>query len=135
MSLIRYLKFFFKNNDLKLSYNYARKLDDMKFGHLVGTDSLGNKYYENSEERYSRHRWVLPSAKVSDSDATLIPPGWHQWQHCTTNATPANATDNPDYIWMPKKHVGNLTGSPKAYLTFNTVAPRISKWEPAVKQR
>lgn len=33
-------------------------MDSLRPGTLVGTDKLGNKYYENKSYFYGRNRWV-----------------------------------------------------------------------------
>ena len=35
--------------------------DQVKMGRLVGTDRLGNEYYENTDYGHGRHRWVEPN--------------------------------------------------------------------------
>ncbi|PVU94014.1 hypothetical protein BB561_002878 [Smittium simulii] len=135
MSLVRYLNFFFKNSP-KQNFLVIRKLDDEKWGNLVGTDELGNKYYENKAERYGRHRWVLPAASVPASDASQIPPGWNQWLHNVSDQTPLMTKEStPIYKWMPAKHSENSTGTPGAFQTYNTCRPVVKSWTPAVLQR
>ena len=57
----------------------------------MGTDQLGNKYFENKEEyQYGHHRWVEYANHRSfyDADPTLVPPEWHVWLHCITDDPP-----------------------------------------------
>jgi len=72
---------------------------------LVGTDRLGNRYYEDPKETYGRHRWVeYPSMKskwtkngVSSADwsydPTSISADWHGWIHCMTDERPSSMAD------------------------------------------
>jgi NADH:ubiquinone oxidoreductase subunit len=46
----------------------------------VGTDSFGNRYFENyngHEEVPGRHRWV--DYAQDDFNASQVPPGWYSW--------------------------------------------------------
>ncbi|OMJ14727.1 NADH dehydrogenase [ubiquinone] 1 alpha subcomplex subunit 12 [Smittium culicis] len=137
MSLVRYMNFFFKNS-LKQNFLVIRKLDDQKYGALMGTDSFGNKYYENTEERYGRHRWVLPAASVPKSDATQIPPGWNQWLHCVSDDIPVSdelGRVAVNHSWAIQDIIQNKTGTRGAYKVYSTTKPRIEPWSPSVTQR
>ncbi|OLY78142.1 NADH dehydrogenase [ubiquinone] 1 alpha subcomplex subunit 12 [Smittium mucronatum] len=137
MSLSRYLGFFFKNN-LRQNFQIIRKLDDEKHGLLVGTDSFGNQYYENNEERYGRHRWVLPHASVPKSDATQVPPGWNQWLHCFTDEIPKMDESGrvlKDHFWATNEVVPNKTGTRGAYKVYSTASPTVQPWTPTVSER
>ncbi|PIA16330.1 NDUFA12-domain-containing protein [Coemansia reversa NRRL 1564] len=134
MSLVRFLKFSLRQSPLK-NFEIYRKLDDAKWGRLVGVDELGNRYYENPEERYGRERWCLPAARPSKMDASQIPPRWHSWLHKTTDEVPkptpaedAAALHRPK--WMAFPHYENFTGTKKANVTFNTVRPKVEPWAP-----
>merc|ERR1712129_376637 len=54
-------------------------------GTLMGTDHLGNNYYENREAPYGRTRWCeMPTPSgvwaIEDKyDGSMIPPEWHGW--------------------------------------------------------
>jgi len=54
-------------------------------GTLVGTDHLGNHYYENRDAPYGRTRWCeMPTPSgvwaIEDKyDGSMIPPEWHGW--------------------------------------------------------
>jgi NADH:ubiquinone oxidoreductase subunit len=58
-------------------------------GTYMGSDAMGNRYYENNVD-YSigQHRWVEP-ADVDNYDSSQIPPEWHGWMTCMNDATPA----------------------------------------------
>ena len=75
-------------------------------GHPVGTDSLGNRYYQDAS---GKRRWVLYRATV---DASLVPPEWHGWLHHTFKEPP---TVTPFKVkpWE-QEHRPNLTGTPLA---------------------
>lgn len=67
------------------------KMRTLKFGRLVGEDSQGNKYYENTVDYpYPQHRWVEYSGEKSfyEVDASNVPPEWHLWLHNTTSEVP-----------------------------------------------
>ena len=48
-------------NGLGPTYNKLRMLNYFRSGTLVGTDTNGNKYYENKDAPYGRYRWVEPA--------------------------------------------------------------------------
>jgi NADH:ubiquinone oxidoreductase subunit len=81
------------------------KMRTLKFGTLIGEDSLGNRYYENTVDYpYGQHRWVeysdappdQPGASVIKTtvksfyevDASTVPAEWHLWLHHTTKDPP-----------------------------------------------
>ncbi|PKU21416.1 NADH:ubiquinone oxidoreductase subunit NDUFA12 [Telmatospirillum siberiense] len=80
-------------------------------GKLVGTDSQGNRYYNERWARngYRQRRWVVYKGPV---DASRVPPEWHAWLHYTVDQPLASAPEKP---WL-KEHRPNLTGTPGAYL-------------------
>jgi NADH dehydrogenase (ubiquinone) 1 alpha subcomplex subunit 12 len=47
---------------------------------LVGEDSNGNKYYENTGYQSGRHRWV-EYADLDNYNTTSVPREWHGWLH------------------------------------------------------
>ena len=68
-----------------------------------------------------------------NSDASQIPPEWHQWMHRFTDDIPTEQTlPKPFY---ESKFVENLTGTSGAFKTYSTVVPKISAWTPKVKER
>lgn len=69
-----------------------RQCKDAKVGTLVGTDALGNRYYENKNEQFGRDRWVVYNTKDihMDYDPALVPAEWHGWLHHSTDSTPAD---------------------------------------------
>lgn len=55
-------------------------MNELKHGTLVGTDDLGNKYYENNRYFYGRNRWVDYAqdtfAKKWEFNASQVPAEW-----------------------------------------------------------
>ena len=82
------------------------KLKTIFSGKLVGTDSVGNKYYQNN----SGKRWVIYSGEI---DASKIPDEWYSWMHFTNNRI-ENKHDLEKYNWQ-KPHQSNQTGTENAY--------------------
>lgn len=80
-------------------------------GKLVGTDSAGNRYYEErGAAKGSRaRRWVVYAGEVEGS---RVPPEWHAWLHHTVSKP---LTDVPPAPWQ-KPHQANKTGTNEAYL-------------------
>lgn len=81
-------------------------------GRAVGSDALGNHYFEEKRPgagRQRARRWVMyGSARVEPSS---VPPEWHAWLHYTTEAPIPSAGKRP---WQ-KPHVPNMTGTPLSY--------------------
>ncbi|WP_142849802.1 NADH:ubiquinone oxidoreductase subunit NDUFA12 [Telmatospirillum sp. J64-1] len=82
-------------------------------GQLVGTDSLGNRYYTERHAPKGRRpkRWVV---FAGEAEASTVPPEWHAWLHYTTEH-PLTEKAAKAAEWQ-KPHVPNLTGTPAAYL-------------------
>ena len=51
---------------------FGTRLKTIFFGKLVGSDELGNKYYENKNGK----RWVIYANTI---DASKIPVEWYSW--------------------------------------------------------
>ena len=84
---------------------------------LVGTDSAGNRYYEQSPEdaRHPNQNRFVEYADGWNGDASQVPSSWHAWLHHMTDDCPANApTSFSPSQWM-KPHKENLTGSASCY--------------------
>jgi NADH:ubiquinone oxidoreductase subunit len=84
-------------------------------GRLVGTDELGNRYYEARDDRDSydrgrKRRWVIYNGYA---DASKVSPDWHGWLHYTFDEPPTTVplARKP---WE-KDHRPNLTGTIYAY--------------------
>ncbi|MDN5248668.1 NADH:ubiquinone oxidoreductase subunit NDUFA12 [Bartonella sp. TP] len=86
-------------------------------GKKIGTDFLGNTYYEGGlhKDGYPR-RWVIYK---NYSEASLIPAGWHGWIHHRVNTPPVDEIYRA-YDWE-KAHQPNLTGSQFAYFPKGSI--------------
>ena len=99
------------------------KLKTFFFGKLVGTDSLGNRYYESK----SGKRWIIYSGEI---DASKIPNEWYSWIHFTKNKI-ENNHDLKKYDWQ-KPHQPNLTGTEAAYYpnkNKNVIEKKYKTWK------
>ncbi len=85
---------------------FGTRLKTIFFGKLVGTDDLGNKYYESKNGK----RWVIYSDTI---DASKIPVEWYSWIHFTPNKI-EKKHNLEKYNWQ-KPHQENLTGTDGAY--------------------
>jgi len=88
-------------------------------GELVGTDSLGNRYYREKGNRKllsgggraSREkRWVM---YAGEPEGSKVAPEWHAWLHHTIDEVP-RPESRTRYPWE-KEHQPNMTGTPYAY--------------------
>jgi NADH:ubiquinone oxidoreductase subunit len=82
------------------------KLKTIFFGKLVGSDSLGNRYYESKKGK----RWIIYNGEI---DASKIPNEWYSWIHFTNNKI-ENKHTLKKYDWQ-KPHQSNQTGTDNAY--------------------
>ena len=93
----------------------VRALKMNKFGTMhcyVDSDSFGNRYFENKEETYGRHRWV-EYAETRNYDSLKIPPDWHAWLHHNSDVPPSERPlEQPIF---QSEVTGNPTGTDKAY--------------------
>ncbi|KAJ3126193.1 hypothetical protein HK098_007825, partial [Nowakowskiella sp. JEL0407] len=106
-------------------------MDQAKIGNHVGTDALGNEYYENKDDLQNRDRWVI--YKKWNFDGTQVPAEWHQWLSHVTDDTPDKfAHLKPFY---QSEHIENVTGTKGAFKTYSTVKPKIESWNAEVKPR
>ncbi|PWN32513.1 NDUFA12-domain-containing protein [Meira miltonrushii] len=109
-------------------------IGDPKYGRLVGTDSFGNKYFENLEEQPGRHRWIDYAAH--DYNTVQVEPQWHSWLHHIRQDPP-----NVDPIVQAAhktweiQHTDSTTGSRASFRTYNTTRQKINPWEPTVAAR
>ena len=84
-------------------------------GVYVGSDELGNRYFEakdtsDSFDRGVKRRWVIFKGYA---DASKVTAEWHGWLHHTF-AEPPGPNDPPRKAWE-KDHLPNLTGTIHAY--------------------
>ena len=102
---------------------FGTRLKTILFGKFVGSDSLGNKYYEDKKGK----RWVIYSDEI---DATKIPVEWYSWMHFTPNKI-ENTHDLKKYEWQ-KSHQSNLTGTESAYYPYkekNVTKKKYRAWK------
>ncbi|KAL5469310.1 hypothetical protein EMCRGX_G030556 [Ephydatia muelleri] len=111
---------------VKSAFRTLLKLGDIRVGTLVGTDSFGNKYYENNDYFFGRNRWVSYASK--DDNASDIPPEWHRWMHYIGDHTPIQQPLESRKFQKP--HEPNPTGTTKEYVPYSTTRPKIESWEP-----
>lgn len=81
----------FREFGVKGTFEKLYKMRTLKFGQLVGTDSYGNQYYENTiEYPHPHHRWVEYAGwkNFYQVDASYVPPEWHGWLHHMTMDPP-----------------------------------------------
>jgi NADH:ubiquinone oxidoreductase subunit len=82
-----------------------------RHGAKVGTDALGNVYFESKKPVGGvRKRWVIYSGS---NDASRVPPAWHGWLHGTVDAVPQDVLPAPR-AWQ-KPPAPNRTGTVEAY--------------------
>ncbi|KAF2669409.1 putative NADH-ubiquinone oxidoreductase subunit B17.2 [Microthyrium microscopicum] len=118
-----------------------QNIGDTKAGILIGTDRLGNKYYEapvttsKHQELPLRTRWV--DYANSEYSPDQIEPGWHNWMSYSTDLPP---TEDPlsqtmKRVWELKEHKPVMTLSRSAYRPYSTTKVKIASWEPVSKAR
>ncbi|KAG5355158.1 NADH dehydrogenase [ubiquinone] 1 alpha subcomplex subunit N7BM [Yarrowia sp. B02] len=117
-------------------WKQLNSIGDTKSGHLVGKDIYGNKFYETThqDEIHLRTRWV--EYKEKDYDMSQVEPGWHFWLGYGVDTAPCNTPkDKLPIRAYPYKFQPNYTGTPGSFVTYNTIKPKISAWEPVAKAR
>ena len=79
-------------------------------GNLVGTDALGNSYYEQRTIRPNgrARRWVMYKG---EAEASAVPAEWHSWLHYMTDRP---IQESARRTWN-KPHQANPTGTPASY--------------------
>lgn len=102
-----------------------------RFGEFVGTDEMGNKFYQTKD---GKRRWVIYNGPA---DASAIAPGWYGWMHYRVDVPPTKETYAPRE-WE-KPHEPNHTGTARAYrpkgsLLNTAERPRVTgdydAWQP-----
>ncbi len=86
---------------------FSMRVRTMFKGEFVGSDELGNKYYQHKK---TNRRWVIYNGVA---EASAIAAGWHGWMHHRVDTLP-NEGDYQAHEWQ-KPHQPNLTGSRDAY--------------------
>eukprot|EP00884_Botryococcus_braunii_P005582 jgi/Botrbrau1/15024/Bobra.320_2s0004.1 len=71
----------------------------------VGTDKIGNRYFENMNLDFGRHRWVMYSGSRGNQPGNTqapiinIPVEWYNWLHSiNANAPPEGLSQRPVYF-------------------------------------
>jgi NADH:ubiquinone oxidoreductase subunit len=104
---------------------FGTRLKTILFGNFVGSDSLGNKYYESKNGK----RWVI---YFNEIDASKIPVEWYSWIHFTPNRIEKDH-ELKKYKWQ-KPHQHNLTGTEAAYYPNrdekNAIDKKYKNWKP-----
>jgi NADH:ubiquinone oxidoreductase subunit len=95
---------------------WGTRLTIARQGRFVGSDSFGNRYYEQlkgvgPEGPLARPRRWVTYTKLADP--SKVPPEWHGWLHYTVDTPPTEER----YVAKPwqKPHVPNMTGTSQAY--------------------
>ncbi len=90
-------------------------------GALVGTDEMGNRYYQakNNKDSYDGRlrRWVIYNGYAEGSKVT---PDWHGWLHHTFEEPPTREPLKRQ-TWE-KDHMPNLSGTPQAWRPSGSLA-------------
>ncbi len=101
------------------------RLFTLLHGRLVGTDSTGNRYYEQrgigveshpdlgTSKQRRRRRWVVYNG---EAEASRVPSEWHAWLHYTVKLPPDPEVVAKRRRFWQKEHRPNATGTPGAYL-------------------
>ena len=85
---------------------FGTRIQTFFSGKLIGTDYLGNKYFESK----SGKRWIIYKDEI---DASKIPSEWYSWMHFIKNKI-ENLHELKKYEWQ-KPHLSNQTGTNKSY--------------------
>ena len=91
-----------------------------KRGALVGTDDMGNRYYQSRDNRSydgRKRRWVIYNGYA---EASKVPPEWSGWLHYTFDEPPTEAP-LPRRSWETD-YKPNLTGTPMAWRPQGSLA-------------
>ena len=89
---------------------FGTSLFSWRNGRQIGTDSLGNTYFESKKPVAGQtRRWVMYQGP---NDASRVPPEWFGWLHHQNDIIPS---DLPAPRAWVKEPVPNLTGTTAAY--------------------
>ncbi|XP_036914112.1 NADH dehydrogenase [ubiquinone] 1 alpha subcomplex subunit 12-like [Sturnira hondurensis] len=117
-----YLRMFFRVNDVKV-------------GTLVGEDKYGNKYYEDNNQFFGHHQWVVYTTEMNDKNTfldvggSMVPREWHHWLHCMTDDPPTTKTPTaPKFIWA--NHKSNVSSTSEQYVPHSTTRKKSQEWVP-----
>ena len=102
---------------LSVSSTWSIRMHTGMVGTLVGTDSLGNRYFTGKPRGGSKQqrRFVIYAHMEGGRgyDASQVPPEWHGWLHHQTNSVPA-AQNSLRHVWQQAPQA-NMTGTVNAY--------------------
>lgn len=119
------------------AFNQMQTIGDLKSGTLVGTDSYGNKYFENTEEDeiHLRTRWV--QYKDRYFNMSQVEPAWHYWLGYGVDVPPNQTAKEFTTVraYPTPIHTPTGTGTSNAFVTYNTVKPKIEAWAPSTANR
>jgi NADH:ubiquinone oxidoreductase subunit len=92
--------------------NFYIRAVTWRSGTLVGTDSLGNRYYRSPPSGFwdKERRWVI---YAGEDEASMVPAEWHGWMHHRASEPPSSQ-DPAQKSWQ-KPHLPNGTGTDAAY--------------------
>lgn len=117
----------------KSTWMQINSIGDIKAGTLVGIDSYGNKYFENSteDEIHMRTRWV--EYKDWYFNMSQVEPAWHYWLAYGVDVAPNHTAEafKTKRAYPVPVHTESGTGGPRAFVTYNTVKPKIEAWAAA----
>merc|ERR1712038_1519539 len=100
------------------------RTEEVKYGEHIGTDHLGNKYYENKRYLIGRSRWVKYSPQFGhDYDGSQVPAEWHRWLSYIGDEPPT--VKPPVHRSWAIKHIENKTGTNDCYVPYSTTRPKI----------
>ena len=89
------------------------------FGHCVGTDAGGNRYYQTKRLYRGRHRrWVIYK---DQAEGSKVASDWHAWLHHNSDTCPG-PLDAVRYAWQ-KPHLANMSGTPDAVMPSHKASP------------
>ncbi|KAJ5933752.1 hypothetical protein N7454_006081 [Penicillium verhagenii] len=133
-----------------------QNIGDTKAGTLIGTDSWGNKFYENMSEELPRKtptmelekrsenvetrirtRWVDYKTNWPEYNPCQIEPGWHAWISYLVDAPPTadKLLQSGQRAFEVPEHRPNLTQTRGAFKTYSTTVPKYSAWTPVAAPR
>jgi len=95
-----------------LQHLYTNGDYPLKMGNHVGSDSFGNKYFENLVDYpFGQHRWV-EYADIHNLDSSQIDPEWHGWMVSMNDVPP---TTQDEWFEKKKKDITILSQSDAIY--------------------
>ncbi|KAF2355768.1 NADH dehydrogenase [ubiquinone] 1 alpha subcomplex subunit 12 [Trinorchestia longiramus] len=119
-----------ENGGVRQSLYKLYRQNDLKSGTLIGSDRLGNKYYENNYYFMGRNRWVIYSPSLgTDFDGSAVSPEWFGWLHYKTDTPPVKVPP-VQYGFIDTTPSPNPTGTSQAYIPYSTTKPKIEAWVP-----